>query len=372
MIRKPRIAVVAIEDPSNFSTFSGIPWSTLQALESIGWDAIPVSCETRYRTLHRSSAMMQRLGLERSLIESKRLRDVLAKGVAKSLIMKRASAAIYSNRLLFSVRYPPPVPVALWIDHTVEQMLNYYPGYFDVPESALHLMYGAEWEAFSVATTVCFASTWALSGALGRYPEFESKFHVVPFGPNVFPDDISYTPLERPPAQVLTVAYDWERKGVETLFAGCEELRSEIPQLTLVGIGRKPIDRIVSRDWVTWYTDLSPKDQQSRTVLKDLFLKSSAFALMSKAECFGISVVEAGAFGLPLVVTETGGLPYAARVAEPPFLVFSGHAIRDVSDALRRALRSQGSPETWKGEHDQRSWQSRVRRVLRFLGVDTE
>ena len=361
---RTRVAVVALENPWNFSTFSGISQAILKALASSGFDAVAVSRPTLYRKLHRMSGFIQRTRLEGALIESSNFRTVLAAPIVRDIRESESSVVIYLNRLLLSTRRSPPVPAALWIDHSVRQMFNYYPGYRNIPVPWQRRMLEAESDAFKAATVVCFASKWAMEDARNAYPEFESKFHVVPFGPNIVPTETRGGSCVGASVQVLTVAADWQRKGVDKLFAACEELRVEFPSLTLVGVGNTPPNYIVSQSWVHWYPNLKLEDENSQELMRSLFQKSRVFALISKAECFGIAAVEAGVFGLPLVVTRTGGLPEAARESGSPHVVFSSIDISELKDSIRRALDTQRDGERWDSHGDRRSWESRVGEVL--------
>jgi glycosyltransferase involved in cell wall biosynthesis len=72
--------------------------------------------------------------------------------------------------------------------------------------------------------------------------------------------------------------------------------------------------------------------------LADLYRRASVFVMPSFYETFGISVIEAMAFGLPVVATRTGGLPEVVDDGVTGILVPAGDA-EALADALIRLLR---------------------------------
>ena len=75
--------------------------------------------------------------------------------------------------------------------------------------------------------------------------------------------------------------------------------------------------------------------------LADLYRRASVFVMPSFYETFGISVIEAMAFGLPVVATSTGGLPEVVEDGVTGILVPTGDA-EALADALIRLLKDPG------------------------------
>jgi glycosyltransferase involved in cell wall biosynthesis len=53
---------------------------------------------------------------------------------------------------------------------------------------------------------------------------------------------------------------------------------------------------------------LDKNSKNGRTTLVHLYMRAHFFILPTRAECMGISLSEAAAFGLPLIATDTGGV----------------------------------------------------------------
>jgi phosphatidyl-myo-inositol dimannoside synthase len=128
--------------------------------------------------------------------------------------------------------------------------------------------------------------------------------------------DQSHTNAKRD-AVVLSVGRLVERKGFTILIDAVEQSRTVHPNLRLVIVGDGPradaIRVYAARRRVPLRLMRTTTDDQ----LKEEFRKASVFALLPHdrdgrdVEGFGIVYREAGAFGLPVVGTQTGGVPEA-------------------------------------------------------------
>jgi glycosyltransferase involved in cell wall biosynthesis len=80
---------------------------------------------------------------------------------------------------------------------------------------------------------------------------------------------------------------------------------------------------------------LGPADKQREFAAHDIFLNTN------RVDNMPVSVLEAAAFGLPVVATAVGGVPYLLRDGETGLLVPDGDAAA-MSDAVRRLLDQPG------------------------------
>jgi glycosyltransferase involved in cell wall biosynthesis len=158
---------------------------------------------------------------------------------------------------------------------------------------------------------------------------------------------------ERP--YIVSVAAFVELKGHDTLLQAFAGIATEFPELQLVLIGgvgphgnavRREIARLQLDRKVVMIEGL-PHNRVAQ------FLESAVlFVLASRKEAFGIVLLEAGAFGLPVVATRVGGIPEVITDGEtgrlvPPDdpealraaiidLLRSPHTARRLGDNLRR------------------------------------
>jgi glycosyltransferase involved in cell wall biosynthesis len=129
--------------------------------------------------------------------------------------------------------------------------------------------------------------------------------------------------LQPPPhdtCRLLFVGTNWERKGGEIAFETLLEMeRLGVPvELTIVGCRpperfRHPKLRIIPF--------LNKNNPEERAQLEELYVKSHFFLLPTRAECFSIALCEATAYGLPILSTNTGGLPELVWEGQNGFLL---------------------------------------------------
>jgi glycosyltransferase involved in cell wall biosynthesis len=140
---------------------------------------------------------------------------------------------------------------------------------------------------------------------------------------------------------IVSVATFEHKKGLDVLLRAFAELRSAHPRLALVLVGRtSPVEaelRMLARELhvagdVFFYADV-PHSQIG------LFLeRARVFCLASRSEPFGIALLEAAAYHLPVVASRVGGIPEVVIEGETGLLVEPGDA-QALAAALDRVLR---------------------------------
>ena len=116
------------------------------------------------------------------------------------------------------------------------------------------------------------------------------------------------TDLDRPPT-IVCVAVLRPEKGHRTLIQAFDLVRREIPETRLVLVGggpfRREVERMISGAGLENAVELTGRVPDIWPYLAT----ADVFALASPMEALGIAVMEAMAAGLPVVVSNTGGLP---------------------------------------------------------------
>jgi len=112
-------------------------------------------------------------------------------------------------------------------------------------------------------------------------------------------------------------------KGVSFLIKAFQRLKANLTNSQLVIVGRGPCkEELVSlsrklevQDSVTFLENL-PKEE-----LTNLYLTSDVFILVSQYESLPIAVLDALAYGLPIIATNVGGLPEIIQTGKTGFLL---------------------------------------------------
>ena len=178
------------------------------------------------------------------------------------------------------------------------------------------------------------------------------------------------SPLSKTPL-LLCVASLTARKGQDVLLRALARLRRFAWRLLLAGPVRDAAFaghlRRLARDLriggrVSFCGVVRP------TQLARLYRAADLFVLPSHHEGYGIAVAEAGGFGLPVIASDVGGIPEAARAARHR-LVRPGDPTT-LADALRSLLRPRrmGSGRRWTpADARPRSWATAGREFIAAL-----
>lgn len=203
------------------------------------------------------------------------------------------------------------------------------------------------------------------------YPDLRGKISVVPEAnrlpaPASLPEP-SLAVATRP--FVLMVAALTGNKNPETLVAAVADVRRMHPGLTLVHVGGDPerrleraIDRHHAHDWVTSRTGISDAELQA------LYEQCLCVAIPSFCEGFGLPLLEAQAFGAPVIASDRSALPEVggdgAIYFDPadPAAIGDAIALLLTSPERRDALRRAGYANQARF-----SWEKTARAVLDIL-----
>lgn len=147
-----------------------------------------------------------------------------------------------------------------------------------------------------------------------RVSSLKEKIRVVYPGANL-PKVPTRSDIERASAektnrecQLLLIGYDPYRKGLDTAIHVTDRLCSKGLPAVLHVIGMHEPPR-VRRHNVHFHGPLDKSNEQQWAILNKLYLNSFVFILPSRAECLGLVLCEAAAFGLPAIVPQVGGMP---------------------------------------------------------------
>ncbi len=139
---------------------------------------------------------------------------------------------------------------------------------------------------------------------------------------------------------VLGVATFERKKGLDVLVRAFADVKRASPGLALVLVGRpaeaaaelRSLTSTLGLDDDVFFFENVPHAQVSR-----FFDRAAVFCLPSRAEPFGIVLLEAGAFRLPVVATRVGGVPEILDDGQTGLLVPPDDP-SSLADALLRAL----------------------------------
>ena len=118
--------------------------------------------------------------------------------------------------------------------------------------------------------------------------------------------------------QLLFIGVDWQRKGGEIAFETLLQLEEMCIPTELIVLGCTPPKPFL-HEHMTVIPFLNKRDERQYRELNRLFATSSFMILPTRSDCVPMVLAEANAFGLPVVTTQTGGIPSIVRQGENGF-----------------------------------------------------
>ncbi len=215
------------------------------------------------------------------------------------------------------------IPIVLVEDANFAVLRGYHQHFSYLLESSAYQIDDIQKRGISKADMILYSTAWAARAAIEYYHADKQKTHVIPFGANLEKVPTKEKVLARQRSdqcRLLFVGVNWERKGgdiaLETLIA-LEKL-GIMAELTICGC-LPPKGIAHPRMKIIPYLDKNDEDQRRK--LEKLYMQSDFFLLPTRNECFGVAMCEANAFGLPVITTQTGGVPEVIRNGENGFIL---------------------------------------------------
>jgi starch synthase len=277
--------------------------------------------------------------------------------------VRRAGAdAVLQAGVLFSPGRPPLVPYHLYLDHTraIAEGYDALPGL--LPPFPVDPAWRArEQSVYRGAAGIFTMSAFVRESLVHDYGVDAARVHVVGAGANVAPARGPAPALPREKA-ILFVGRKFVPKGGPALLDAFARLRRLHPDARL---------------WIV--SDSAPRSLPEGAVfhghlradaLATLYARATVFALPTLREAFGLSLVEAMAFGLPVVASRLEAIPEIVSDGETGFLVPPrdvGALARAISDLLSDPVRLRLFGAAGRARVAERfGWD---RAVARMLGV---
>jgi len=205
------------------------------------------------------------------------------------------------------------IPIIYLSDATFELMNDYYPNISNLPAWNVKQWEMIEKKAIEKASLCIFSSQWAANSAMTHYGKRQSLTKVVPYGANLLVppgrkeviENIHRKKLDK--CKLLLVAErDFDRKAamVEEILC-CAKKKGLDISISITGFEKYLRDKDESIKIIPHLDKTIPEDRQR---FNDLYMDANIFFLPTKADATPIVCCEAMAFGLPIIVPDTGGL----------------------------------------------------------------
>ncbi|MBS1537139.1 MAG: glycosyltransferase family 4 protein [Bacteroidetes bacterium] len=223
------------------------------------------------------------------------------------------------------------IPIISINDLTSHLAQEYYPEYSKLTSNSKRVHHKIEQLSLAKSKLILYSSEWAANSAREHYKLPKSIIESIPFGANIDDEDIPDFSIIQQKKQskvcnLLFVGVDWERKGGRIAYETMLRLLSHSVESTLTVCGCIPPPEF-NHPNLRVIPFLNKNIPAEKKILADLFLSSSFFLLPTRQEAYGIVFCEAGAYGLPSITTNTGGVTEIIRDS------VNGYALDILADA---------------------------------------
>lgn len=357
-----RIALVSEWDTSDPQSWSGVVHPMRESLsDRVDLEIIQLKAPHHMvdRALARAHGALGRRYLPGHSVASARL---LGKQLEQSMRDRNVDAvlAIAASTTVATARLN--VPVVHVTDATIAAISNYYPLYSGLGRlpraQAEWLEKRAQKRTHAVVTT----SAWAQDSFVDHYGMFARKVSVAPFGPAISPSfavESVRDASEDHTLRALLVSSNWDRKGGNHAVAAISRLRRVGVDVTLTVVGQCPVGL---PDWVR------PVGKLSRDDLSRAYADHDVLLELANANAGGVTLTDAAAHGLPVIATNTGGVPDIVKHRKSGVLVRTEHeedvALMSLTDPSTRKLLSVGALEQHRQVLNWDVWANHVSDVL--------
>jgi glycosyltransferase involved in cell wall biosynthesis len=321
--QQTRVALVTIRDPNDISSWSGTQYRVYQQLlkqfdvvEPLGPVELTRAEEFIVKVVHRVFQMTFR---KYNKVHSLLYGYLRAKHFSRKIKQKDYSIVFASACCPVVAFLKTEKPIIYLSDATFELLLNYYEQFSGLPKLSIFEGQYAERKAIEKSSVIILSSEWARQSAIKDYGADPSKVRTCLFGANTdagseTEESIGLkTVMEKQDrigrqCDLLFLARDWRRKGgsvaldaflelkrrgfrVTLTICGCvTELSEDIPGLTVIPY----LDKALEAD---------------RRRYHELMCQSHFLILPTLADCSPMVFAEANAYGMPVITSNTGGIP---------------------------------------------------------------
>ncbi len=215
------------------------------------------------------------------------------------------------------------IPIVFVEDSTYGLLFDYYPICSNLLRRSIYEMNTIQDLALKKASAVIYSSAWAARSAIEDYGADPAKIHVVPFGANLDeppPREVVLAREKSEHCRLLFLGVDWVRKGGDIAFETLLNLEELGVRAELVVCGCTPPQGVV-HERMKVIPFLDKNDERQRKELEQLLMSADFLLVPTRADCTPIVFCEASAFGLPVITTNTGGVPEIVKEGENGFLL---------------------------------------------------
>jgi glycosyltransferase involved in cell wall biosynthesis len=201
------------------------------------------------------------------------------------------------------------VPIIYITDGTFRICKDYHTALSDLSRFSIKESDQTENLAIQKASAVLVSSEWCANSVLSDYGAASDKVFIQPFGANL-PEDAPLPDVfdEAPDVwNLLFISSIWKNKGGDIVLEAFRRVKQKYSNVLLHLVGDKD-ENTELPDGVIHHGFLKKNNPQQLTRLQELFRQSNLLILPTRFDCTPVTICEASMYGIPALVTRTGGV----------------------------------------------------------------
>jgi len=232
-----------------------------------------------------------------------------SKGIQRSLNKEKFDVIFCSAGSTEIAYLKTDIPIIYLSDSSFGQLADYYDVFKNLFKFSKNESNSIELKALNKASHIIYPTDWAKNYVINNYGILPSKISKIHFGANINEELIEYNfkKLDKNKTfNILFLGVYWERKGGDIVLDSFNKLNSLGKNVHLTICGSNPS---VNSSNISVFPFIDKNNDQEVKELINIFKETDLLFLPTRAECYGIVFNEAGAFGIPMLATKTGGVP---------------------------------------------------------------
>lgn len=307
-----KFAYLSTENPNNKRVWSGTHYSILKHLKTIGTVDILGPYEPKFEILFKRilnqltfKLFNKRIAYRHSTLVAKKLGKYFNKKInSKKFDFIIAPAA--SGEIAY---LKTKTPIIYITDGTFNSCLNYHKNLSQLTQTSQQEGEQIEQLAINKSTLVIVSSEWCANSVINHYKKEKNKVITLPYGANLenIPSAIAVKQInQNQPFKLLFIGVYWESKGGAIVIKAFNKLISENYNIELTIVGCEPNEILPKGITVVPFLDKNKEEGQIK--MMEYFKSHHALILPTRFDCTPIVINEASAFGMPCLVSNTGGV----------------------------------------------------------------
>ena len=324
---KLKIAYLSASDPRNKKVWSGTHYSIFRTANLYLGEVTPLGpCQPQPATwIGKIITGLSQIfiGKRYNYRHSKLLGRAYARFFQKKLAASQFDLIIAPASLCELSYIETKIPIIYIADNTINLSINYHKSLSKLFKFSENETRSLELKVLKKSSALVVSSEWALNSLKDHYKINPSKLFTIPFGANMetIPDRNKALQIKNhSTCKLLFVGVYWDNKGGDIAYRCLLELLASNFDAELTVVGCTPPEGI-SHSKMHVFPFIDKNSNEGMKQLDEIFFQHDLLILPTRFDCTPIVICEASAYGMPSLISNTGGVAGHLKEGKNGFLI---------------------------------------------------